>query len=527
MKGIFFLFVIFISINCVSFKDFLSPKNYLKDTSISFPKLDGIIYLTDKTIEEAISTNKNLLLLVFAHWCPHCKKAYPKFSQAALSEEVKKYNNFAFASINGDHYHNILSKYGVSGFPTILYFSNYGREQTHYNGNTKSKDDFIEWIYRKEVNPLKEINSVDEIKKNYENKQEISYVYFGNVEKELNIIKNKAENDFDHIYGHVKDEEVMKKYGVKPSTIVMFTSHDEKIHFSEGIIDDNTINKLDSLHKYPYLISAYEGGRIFQYDKKPVVFVNLKDDDRKKYDKYFFEIAKKYRKNQLYFSLFDGEKYPSYVEYIGHPDSNFPKVAIIDIQYDDVQKWYLNGTFNENKMNKFVEDYVNGKFKASIKSEEIPKEQKEVFKVVGNSFMKEVIENDKDVLVKFYSPYCGHCKKLEPTYIELGKRFEKLKDYVRIAEFNMLENSLEYESINGYPTLLFYPKGKKNQKGIQYKGDRSLNDMTIFIITNAGNNITFDGNNVNINHQNKEKINEKKKKQKKKKKKKKKNKKKK
>ena len=50
---------------------------------------------------------------------------------------------------------------------------------------------------------------------------------------------------------------------------------------------------------------------------------------------------------------------------------------------------------------------------------------------------------------------------LIPTYLELGKRFEKLKDYVRIAEFNMLENNLEYENINGYPTLLFYLKEKK------------------------------------------------------------------
>ena len=337
----------------------------------------------------------------------------------------------------------------------------------------------------------------------YQNKQEISYVYFGNVEKELNIIKNKAENDFDHIYGHVKDEEVMKKYGVKPSTIVMFTSHDEKVHFSEGKIDDNTIKKLNTLHKYPYLMDQYDGGRLFQYNKKPVVFINLKDDDRKKYDKYFFELAKKYRKNELYFSLFNGEKFPSYEEYIAHPDNNFPKVAIIDTQYDDIHKWYLNGTFNENKMNQFIEDYVKGKFKASIKSEEIPKEQKEVFKVVGNTFMKDVIENDKDVFVKFYSPHCGHCKKLEPTYIELGKRFEKLKDYVRIAEFNMLANTLEYENINGYPTLLFYPKGKKNQKGIQYNGDRSLNDMTNFIVRNAGNSITFDGNIVNIVNQQK------------------------
>ena len=43
---------------------------------------------------------------------------------------------------------------------------------------------------------------------------------------------------------------------------------------------------------------------------------------------------------------------------------------------------YLNGIFNENKKNKFIEDYIKGKFKASIKSEEIPKEQKEVLKLL-------------------------------------------------------------------------------------------------------------------------------------------------
>ena len=114
-------------------------------------------------------------------------------------------------------------------------------------------------------------------------------------------------------------------------------------------------------------------------------------------------ISLKLLKNELYFSLFEGEKFPSYEEYIAHPDNNFPKVVIIDIQYDDFHKWYLNGIFNENKKNKFIEDYIKGKFKASIKSEEIPKEQKEVFKVVGNTFMKDIIKNRCFCLVLFPS----------------------------------------------------------------------------------------------------------------------------
>ena len=49
---------------------------------------------------------------------------------------------------------------------------------------------FIEWIYRIVVSPLNDIKSIDEIKQNYENKNEISYLYFGNTERELNIMKN-------------------------------------------------------------------------------------------------------------------------------------------------------------------------------------------------------------------------------------------------------------------------------------------------------------------------------------------------
>lgn len=42
--------------------------------------------------------------------------------------------------------------------------------------------------------------------------------------------------------------------------------------------------------------------------------------------------------------------------------------------------------------------------------------------VVGKNFDEIVNNPEKDVLIEFYAPWCGHCKNLEPKYKELGEK---------------------------------------------------------------------------------------------------------
>lgn len=83
------------------------------------------------------------------------------------------------------------------------------------------------------------------------------------------------------------------------------------------------------------------------------------------------------------------------------------------------------------------------------------------------------MDTNKAVFVKYYAPWCGHCKKIAPIWEELGDSF-KSRDDVVIAEFDATVNEAEGVNVRGYPTLIFY--GKDNTP-VTYDGERDLESM--------------------------------------------------
>ena len=131
-----------------------------------------------------------------------------------------------------------------------------------------------------------------------------------------------------------------------------------------------------------------------------------------------------------------------------------------------------------------------------LRSQPEPTQAGPVVELVGSTYAAAVGDAAKDVLVQLYSPECGHCRKLAPVYEAVARKFAADGEMV-VAQMDATRNDIAGLEPEGYPTILFFPRG--NKKGVEYDGSRDEHDLVQFIaeqivtLTGAEQVITLTG----------------------------------
>ncbi|CAH1118772.1 unnamed protein product [Phaedon cochleariae] len=149
--------------------------------------------------------------------------------------------------------------------------------------------------------------------------------------------------------------------------------------------------------------------------------------------------------------------------------------------------WIENGKrvdkFQGERSHDNLKEYVNKMLGTKKEAQDLDRSETVdvvIGELTGDSFKSGI--QTGITFVKFFAPWCGHCKRLSPTWDNLREKFSARRD-VSIVEVNCTlepnKHLCNEEEVEGFPSLFLYKDGIKVS---EYSGSRSLEDLYDFVI---------------------------------------------
>lgn len=443
---------------------------------------DGVLVLTTDNFQSVIKDNEFVLVEFYAPWCGHCKSLAPEYAKAAKELEEKG-SPIKLGKVDATEETKLAEDFGIRGYPTLKFFRS--GSPIEYGGGRQA-DDIVNWLSKKTGPAALDIDNVEAAETFIKSQSVVIVGFFKDRESdEAKTFLSVANAVDDFQFAITSNEDVYAKYEAKCGSIILFKNFDEGKSVYEGDSSEESIKKFVTVQSMPLIVDFNHDSaqKIFGGDIKShlLMFISKEAGHIEKYAEPAKDLAKQFRDKVLFVTInADEEDHQRILEFFGMKKEEVPSMRLIRLE-DDMAKYKpKDAELSPSNIKSFVQDFLDGKLKQHLLSQELPEDwdKTPVVTLVSTNFDEVVFNKDKNVLVEFYAPWCGHCKQLAPIFDQLGEKF-KDDDSVLIAKIDSTANELEHTKITSFPTLKYYKKG--DNAVVDYNGERTLEGFVKFI----------------------------------------------
>lgn len=449
-----------------------------------------VLTLEHSNFSDIVGKHDFIVVEFYAPWCGHCKKLAPEYEKAAsiLSSHDPPIV-LAKVDANEDVNRELATQFDVKGFPTIKILRNGGKSIQEYNG-PRETDGIVEYLKKQSGPASVEIKTVEDASNLIADKKIVVVGVFpklsGDEFEKYTAVSEKLRSDYE--FGHTTDAKLLPRgeSSVTGPLVRLFKPFDELVvDFKDFDVDAiqkfieeksvPTVTVFDNdRSNHPFVIKFFNNP-----NAKAMLFLNFSSEVADAFRSKYHEVAEKFRADGISFLVGDIEASQGAFQYFGLREDQVP---LIIIQTNEGEK-FLKPNLEPDHIAPWVKEYKEGKVQPYKKSEPIPEKNDEPVKVVVADTLQEIVFNSgKNVLLEFYAPWCGHCKKLAPILDEVAVSYESDPDVV-IAKLDATANDIPNDpfEVKGYPTLYF-----KTASGnvLPYDDDRTKEAIIAFIEKN-------------------------------------------
>ncbi|CAF0768033.1 unnamed protein product [Brachionus calyciflorus] len=444
---------------------------------------EDVLVLTTSNFDEAVNSNKFLLVEFYAPWCGHCKALAPEYAKAA--GKLKSENSeVRLGKVDATVQSELGERFKIRGYPTLKFFVD--GTPLEYNGG-RTSDEIIQWLKKKSGPASVTVNTVEELKKLQGENEVLVVGLFKDVNGEqAQTFNNVAKLVDSAAFAITSEQAVFDELNVESSEgLVLLKNFDEGRNDFDGQFDSEEIKRFVHANQLPLVteFNQESAQKIFGGDIKVhnLLFASKKADNFETVLGEFKTAAQNFR-GKVIFVLIDSDvdENERVMEFFGLKKEDAPTVRLISLGQEMSKYKPESNELTSGNLQSFVQSFLDGKLKQHLLTQDVPEDwdAQPVKVLVGKNFNEVARDKSKTVLVEFYAPWCGHCKQLAPIYDQLGERFKDNADIV-IAKMDSTVNELEDVKVQSFPTIKLFPKN--SDEVIDYSGERTLEALAKFV----------------------------------------------